>query len=150
MSKPTVKLFIPHTHQHDNFINRSIRPGSGIVGVELDADETQAGNVLIYYEGNIYNADNIKTYEDKCFHAWSRMSERYPTVARMVVPRLDLVQIGSFDPNNKTVVIDEITPVIHDAAMKWIGDQPRGPLSPWQAFGRAIGLAPAHEARQGQ
>lgn len=63
-----------------------ITAGSGIV-----ARIACEGMLDVYYEGNLYGASNIKTFEDRAYHAWDRMCMKYPTTARMRLPVEDVV-----------------------------------------------------------
>ena len=56
----------------------TIRRGAGIISTTPPAD----GRIVIDYEGNLYNASNIITYADRCYHAWGRQDANYPTIAR--------------------------------------------------------------------
>lgn len=73
-----------------------IAKGSGIVGVPA-GDE-----VLIHYEGNLYGAQNIRTFEDKLLHAADRLLTNYPTSAKMQVPETDLEAVGTYDLPTRT------------------------------------------------
>ena len=64
--------------------------GSGIVG------SPDGIGIRIDYEGNHNGACNIKTWEDKVFHAAGRHVSRYPTIARSVADAGQLIEIGSF------------------------------------------------------
>ena len=78
---------------------RTIDAGSGIVcdplhvisGV-LVSDE----RIEVYYEGNRYGASNMQTFEDKVKHAAGRLSERYPTIAKAMLPRTQFAAVGMF------------------------------------------------------
>lgn len=59
----------------DSLIDR----GSGIVGEEPDHPSDP---LCLYYEGNRFNASNIITFADRCYHAGDRLRQNYPTVAR--------------------------------------------------------------------
>jgi len=72
--------------------------GSGIVGGVYGINP---GKLHVYFEGNIHGAGNINTFEDKLFHAWGRMDQRYPTTAQMVVDDHDVLHVGAFDPESK-------------------------------------------------
>lgn len=97
-----------------------IRPGSGIVGSPVEvppalqpvivlADEP--ARLRVDYEGNLHNAVNIVTWEDRLKHAAGRHvwndGRGYPTVARMWVEADKLHAVGSYDTNTWRVV--EIT-----------------------------------------
>jgi hypothetical protein len=69
----------------------NIAPGSGIVGVEADDQ-----HYCVYYEGNLYNADNLSTWRQRVRHAAGRLLAGYPTVARGQFPKGDLNVIGYY------------------------------------------------------
>jgi len=70
-----------------------IARGSAIVGVPDPGTE----EVRIYFEGAVHDAVNMVTLADRAVHACGRMRERYPTIAKRVVPREALVAVGTFD-----------------------------------------------------
>jgi len=72
---------------------RRIAQGSGIVGTPAASSDT----VLIYYEGAIYRQANIVTFADRVRHAYYRMTEDAPTIAKAVVPAGSLIALGTFD-----------------------------------------------------
>lgn len=84
---------------------RGIRKGSGIVGAPLPGAE----RVVVYYEGAIYDQTEMAGLADRVFYAHGRLVDRYPTLARMLIARTSLVEVGTFDP-----VDAAITPI--DAA----------------------------------
>jgi hypothetical protein len=73
-----------------------IAPGSGIVGLSRDN-----GGVLLYFEGNLHNAENLRTYEERLACAAGRLFTRYPTVAKILLSREDvereLIAVGTID-----------------------------------------------------
>ena len=82
----------------------SIRRGSGIVARE--AWEDLRPEVQIDYEGNLYGAVNLETFANRVRRAWERQERHYPTVARMFVPRYELVPVGWFDPEAGVVNVN--------------------------------------------
>lgn len=42
----------------------------------------EEGLIDVYYEGNLHGSSNLRTYEDRVYHAWDRMRMKYPTSAR--------------------------------------------------------------------
>lgn len=84
-----------------------IAKGSGIVGVSDDGFQ-QDGRCLIYFEGGIYSP-NSRPYEDLVYHAADRMATAYPTIAKAVVPKDDVYEVGYFDySTNVLVVTDQV------------------------------------------
>jgi hypothetical protein len=55
---------------------------------------------------------------DRAIHAYWRMRERYPTVAKMTVPAHDLVRVGTLDPE-RGVIRDEFD--ARTALLAWLG-----------------------------
>jgi hypothetical protein len=79
-----------------------IAPGSGIVGpLVTDA----AGTISVDYEGAVHGQANLVTYADRVRHAADRQRQHYPTVARCVVSRGDLRQVGWFDPAGLSITL---------------------------------------------
>lgn len=73
----TAYIVIP---KDDTAVKYNIAPGSGVVARSRDN-----GTVDIYYEGNLYNASNIKTIGDRIYHAAGRLFQGYPTTARLII-----------------------------------------------------------------
>jgi hypothetical protein len=98
-----VRCYVPRTvadpSHRASYTVAHIAPGSGIVGQPQDD-----GTILVYYEGNIYDARNIRTYDDRCDHAFDRMRTNYPTVARAIVNPRDLIDVGTWEPATHSVV----------------------------------------------
>jgi hypothetical protein len=97
----------------------TVATGSAVVkSIHHNEDD---GNVHVYFEGNVYGATNLHRFADKLQSATSRMLTRYPTVACKIVPKDDVIAIGTFD---------EVTGQFHvldDAARKllvqWLGGE---------------------------
>lgn len=94
-----IDVYVP---KEGTSLERLVKRGSGIVGENFIGDET-----LVYYEGNIYGASNIRSYEDCLEVAAGRMIEKYPTVARMIVRGEDLILAGVWDPETKVLYVHE-------------------------------------------
>jgi hypothetical protein len=69
----------------------AIRTGSGIVTVDPTADKVE-----VYYEGNLYGASGLETFEDKVRRAAERLVDRYPTIAKGRWARTDFDVIGTY------------------------------------------------------
>lgn len=87
------------THSHILFVPRELKhalfaPGSAILS---SVEEAANPAVIVYYEGNLYRFDNIKTFADKAMHAADRQSQRYPTSAMACIDREDLIEVGTYD-----------------------------------------------------
>jgi hypothetical protein len=93
-------VYIP---KPNTYSNKTIKKGSAVIKSKL-VDESM---VKVYYEGNIYNAQNIRTYEDRCMLAAGRARDNYPTTAFMVVPTHDLIDAGTYCITDNTVSIND-------------------------------------------
>lgn len=67
-----------------------LKKGSAVVAVKIPS-----GQVMAYYEGNIYGASNIVSYNDKAMLAFGRMVQNYPTTATMVIEAEDYEAVGT-------------------------------------------------------
>lgn len=114
-----LKVYVPAV---DSRIRATIRKGSGIVGT-IEAPPGEGGRLVLDFEGNLYRAENIKTYADRVLHAAGRHTQRYPTVARISARLADVVCIGYWDEGHGRVV-----PVLDDGwkvLEEWL-DMPNG------------------------
>ena len=91
-----------------------VAAGSAIVG---PAGSAEAEHVTVDYEGTIHGSANVKTYADRARLAAGRLAAHYPTVARSVVPRSELRQVGWFDPEHGIMLLDDAK----DALAPWLG-----------------------------
>jgi hypothetical protein len=78
-----------------------IARGSAIVGLP----EPGAEEVRIYFEGALYEQSNMVTLADRAVHACGRLRERYPTLAKRMVPRAALVVVGTFDETGGRIIL---------------------------------------------
>jgi hypothetical protein len=92
-----------------------IARGSGIVG----EPKPSSGTVLIYFEGAIYKPVNISTFADRVMHAYYRMTERAPTIAKDRVPVERLIPVGTLDPIRKQVTLTG--PESERDLARWLG-----------------------------
>lgn len=76
----------------------SLAPGTAIVGGPAGAPY-DVGRVHVCYEGNLYGAVNLKTFDARASTAADRLKTGYPTVARALVEAGDLVAVGRVRPN---------------------------------------------------
>ena len=88
-------------------------PSSAIVKSRLISDTS----VMVYYEGNVYGAENIKTFEDKCSLAAGRAKDRYPTTALTIVPLEEVIDVGVYDLDTNAFHLDEN---FHDLFSEWV------------------------------
>ncbi len=84
----------------------SIAPGSGIVGVPLGKNGT-----VLYFEGNRYDASNLRDYEERVACAAGRLFTRYPTVAKMYLPAGEentrFIAVGTIDRKYRITYLDD-------------------------------------------
>lgn len=78
-----------------------IARGSAIVG----APEPGSDEVRIYFEGGIYGQIGMETLADRAVYASGRLRQRYPTLAKRMVPREALVAVGSFHPRTGRIIL---------------------------------------------
>jgi hypothetical protein len=71
-----------------------IDAGSGVVTDE--ASWTGLPEALVYFEGNRYGAENLRTFDQRVLSAAGRLDQRYPTVAKAMLPIDDFVPVGLF------------------------------------------------------
>lgn len=93
-----------------------VAAGSAIVG---PAEYSEADQVTVYYEGNLYGAANVRTFADRARLAAGRLAERYPTIARAAVPSSALRQVGWFDPENGITLLDGVQG--SESLSAWLG-----------------------------
>lgn len=91
-----------------------IAKASGIVGT----GEVKDGLTTIYFEGNLYGAENVVRYDQKVEHAAGRLVEKYPTTAKMMLKPEHLTQVGTYD--SESHVLDVTDP---DALEAWAGER---------------------------
>ncbi len=92
-----------------------VLPGSAITGTPAP----DAGMILCDFEGNRYASPGLASYAQRMLHAAGRHTERYPTVARALLPAAELEQIGWYDPNTRQVVLDG--PQERARLAQWLG-----------------------------
>lgn len=86
----------------------TIAPGSAIVGNPTEAELHDGRRLVqIYYEGNLYGASNLDTYEGRLLIAADRLSVHYPTIAQRLVPSEDLICVGTWCHETKTLDVEE-------------------------------------------
>jgi hypothetical protein len=98
--------------QPDTILARMIDPRSGIVG-RPDGH----GRINLYYEGNRFGAENVRTYADRCAIAAGRLQENYPTIARSLVDLTNVRRIGTWTPFG--VQLDGASGM--NALTRWLG-----------------------------
>lgn len=88
-----------------------IKPGSAIVA---SIDQIGQEQVLIHYEGNLYNCENLRLFEERLMNAADRQATRYPTIACMKVNRDDLIVVGRYDLPTRTILEISNQPELDD------------------------------------
>jgi len=73
-----------------------IKTGSAIVSAQTAIDPN-TDTMLISYEGNVYDSENLKHFHDRTVIAAARLIRRYPTVAKRGVSRDQLILVATFD-----------------------------------------------------
>lgn len=99
-----------------------IHPGSAIVG-STPQDDVQ---VLVYFEGNLYGAENMRAYEQRVEHAAGRLTQRYPTIAKAMLRPTDLVRVGSYETDAHLLEIEQ-----PDALETWAGEKVVSGVTQW-------------------
>lgn len=100
MTKHELPIFVPLI---DTETRHMLASGSGVVGsVGLHCPSDQ---VRIDFEGNIYKTEQFARWGTRVSHAagrhtWNAM-RGYPTVARLIVPRKDLLHVGFFTADER-------------------------------------------------
>jgi len=93
-----------------------IAPGSGIVG---NVEQQYPDRILVYYEGNVYDAENMRRFAERVYNAADRQVARYPTSAMMAVRRDELIEVGRFDHGRMRVTaISNPTELL-----RWVPDE---------------------------
>ena len=70
------------------------------------------GKTLIHYEGNKFGSPDMVRFADKCFSAASRGLVGYPTNATAFIAPSDLIEVGTYDIEQKTVAITNPEPLL--------------------------------------
>ena len=70
--------------------HHDLKKGSAVVAVTRPS-----GQVVAYFEGNIYGASNVKTFDDKAALAYGRLVQNYPTTGKMVIDPDEYEIVGS-------------------------------------------------------
>ena len=113
----TINVYIP-----TDPTNTAIDPASGIVGTPDDTYLPRMDDnprvVRIDYEGNRFNAVNIVTWADRCYHAAGRHLANYPTIARAWVEPDTMVLVGELDMETGVVIP---APGSSDRISVWLG-----------------------------
>lgn len=93
-----------------------IAPGSALVA---GMEQPHKDLAVVYYEGNVYDVPDLRAFAQKLLHAAGRQAVRYPTVARMTIPRQSLIEVGHYDYPSQRIV--QVTNA--EALQAWIGHE---------------------------
>ncbi len=110
---PELTIYVPRTPIPHSLAN--IKPGSALVG------DPSAARTVVYHEGNVYGADNLRTFAQRLNCAAGRLETRYPTIARISVNNDDLVDVGTArkDPASLYWIVDDIRQL--NLLQHWLG-----------------------------
>ena len=92
-TKTAFESYVVVVPKPGSLARRRIDHGSGIVVAER---EWMNPNILVYYEGNRYHAENLHTFAERVKCAAGRLQQRYPTVARGMFPANEFTEVGTF------------------------------------------------------
>ncbi len=112
-------VFIPAKPEDSDIVK-----GSGIVGEPLFTDDPAVWMVT-YFEGNLFDAANLRRYVERVSAAAGRFETGYPTVAKATVPSESLVYIGMFDTLDQTVHLESP----HIERLNWWLNRPANSVS---------------------
>lgn len=97
-------VYIPSDHDGRRL---HIAAGSGIVATPLGSN-----GVMLYFEGNVYNATNFRTVEERIVCAAGRVFARYPTAARHYLSieevERELIAVGTIDREYRITYLDAV------------------------------------------
>jgi hypothetical protein len=91
--------------EHVLQVSSSIAPGSGIVAFRVEEAPTK---LVLYYEGNIYDAVNLRAFQQRVHQSYGRMTARYGTIAQSMLPAEWFTVVGAYSPEK--LEIDEMDP----------------------------------------
>lgn len=92
-------IYVPTTESM-GLVEKTIVRGSGIVGFIPDE---RAEQMIVYFEGNLYDAEALRQFNDRAKQAYGRMATKYPTVAKSVMPLAMFESVGYTDGSNVVI-----------------------------------------------
>lgn len=92
-------ILVPTMRQQCRW-SQHVKGGSAMVGFRMNNSE----QYMIYYEGNMYDASNLRTFRDRAIIAYGRLVDAYPTVARTIADIGLFEVVGEF--NGLTMKLD--------------------------------------------
>lgn len=96
-----------------------IDPRSGIVAREPVADEPAPSHVMVWFEGNRLGAENLTRYVERVNNSAGRADQSYPTIAKQLVPREELVNVGRYDLQDGRLEVTDLA-----ALTAWLEGEP--------------------------
>lgn len=109
-------VFVPASPT--GWLARTVARGSAIIGSATSDDW-----VMVDYEGALYGQSTLRTYADRARRAAERHLAHYPTIARALVTRSALRQVGWFDPQRGIILFEHE----RDAVASWLHVQELDP-----------------------
>ena len=103
-----LRVYVP---ADESVFERAFLPASAIVG-----SPAVDGGILVDFEGNRYGSESLQRFDHRLLIAAGRHIERYPTVARMVVPAEELIPVGWYNADTEELDVDDAT-----ALADWLG-----------------------------
>jgi hypothetical protein len=110
---PNVKNLPVVVPVEDTHWSKVIMKGSAMVALPSDFKH---GKKHIYFEGNKSGSRDLTRFANKCFYAAYRGLVGYPTAAVAFIAPIDLIEVGSYDVQQKTVAVTNPEPL-----MAWCG-----------------------------
>ena len=114
MSKTDWKNIVIAIPKQGTPASQMLAPGSALARSRCLGDQA-----LYYYEGNLYQASNLRQFSEKAYHAASRAVENYPTIAKSLFAQKDVWLIGSFDERH--IPLYDIPPEALTDLSAWLG-----------------------------
>lgn len=95
----SVLVLVPKAEVMDKW-QKHIKCGSAIVGFMIEA-----GHYRVCYEGNLYGAENLKTFKDRAIVAYGRLTQNAPTIARSMVDEHEFEVVGKMSKGSFEIVL---------------------------------------------
>lgn len=92
------KLYIYIPRSSASTVLGDLAKGTAIVSTGVMFPDS--GRVKCYYEGNIYGAVNLQTFQDRAICAAGRLITRYPTTAIAYLTPDQLFKVGEMECND--------------------------------------------------
>jgi len=89
--------------------SKYIRRGSALVEIP---SHFKNGKKLVYFEGNLTGDRDLVRYANRCYYAAGRGLAHYPTAAAAVIPLADLIEVGTYDMQQKAVTVTNPVPLL--------------------------------------